>query len=104
MLNGKLEHARQLITEVKNSNEDLMKFKEAYYTLKKENSQTLTINNTYAELVKKLQTRLLNTEYAGNSLAAVLIAEIEKNLPHEDPNLKDEHVQKTFQKIRKSME
>lgn len=103
MLNDKLEHAQRLITEVKNSNEDLIKFKEAYYTLKRENAQMLATNNTYAELVKKLQTRLLNTEYAGNSLAAVLIAEIEKNLPSDDPKLKDKHVQNTFQKIKKSM-
>jgi len=98
-----LEHAQNTITEIKNTNDDLMKFKEAYYALKKENARTNTTNQSYAELINKMQTRLSNTEYAGNALATVLSAEIDKYQPKEDPNLKDDRVQSTFQKMRKSM-
>ncbi len=101
--NENLDIAYAQIDEIKKSNEDLLKFKDAYYLSKKENAQTAANHKTYAELIAKLQKRLLRTEYAGNSLASALSAEIEKSIPSEDPNIKDERVQNTFQKMRKSM-
>jgi len=99
----KLELAQVQIDETKQSNEDLLKFKDAYYLLKKESAQITSINKSYTELVAKLQKRLSSTEYAGNSLAAVLSSEIEKAIPTEDANTKNDRVQNTFQKMRNSM-